>query len=218
MQGTLVLNAKNSRSGQRLEALSKMRKLLVVWFGVAALFLWAVACGGQPATPTPTETAGYVSTPAVTTPEPEATTGTSPEEPEATATPIPEAPETEPGPSPTTAPDTAPNAEPTTAAVATEPAVPTEAPENTAPPPPTEAPADKAATSTSAPPPTSTPTPAPPPTSTPTIEPTPDIPVGSNVGNRAPEFTLTLTEGRTLTSEELREQGQPFLLFFHSVH
>lgn len=66
-----------------------------------------------------------------------------------------------------------------------------------------------------------TPTPAPLPTSTPTAvpteEPTPDIPVGSNVGNRAPEFSLTLNGGQVVSSEDLRTQGRPVLLFFHST-
>ncbi len=195
-----------------------MSKVLAVWIGVAALLLWAGACGGEAATNTPSEVTRDVSTPTVSTPEPEATPAASPEDPdpaEPTFTLVPSL-----GPQPTavstTGPDMAQDPAPTTVASATEP-VPTQVPGNTAAAP-TMAPVEQAATSTSAPPPTSTPTPAPPPTSTPTMEPAPDIPVGSDVGNRAPEFTLTLTEGRTLTSEDLREGGQPFLLFFHSVH
>ena len=219
MYGIRVLNTwKNSQCGQYSEALTRMRKLLVVWIGAAVLLLWAAACGGQPATPTPTDTVGDVSTPTVSTPVPEATSTASPEEPDSTSTLVSETPGMEQTAGPTTGLDPAQGVSPTSAAMVTKSPEQTGVPKSTAAPPSTTAPIGQPPAPTPGIPPANTPTPAPPPTATPTTEPAPDIPVGSNVGNRAPEFTLTLTEGRMLTSEDLREQGQPVLLFFHSVH
>ena len=189
---------------------------MAVWLGAAALLLWAVACGSS-ATSTPTEGAGDVSATAVGTAVPEPTTAASPEGPAPTFTPIPEAPGTDPDPSPTSAPDMGQDGVTATAVVVTEAPPSTQAPENTEAPAPAMSSTEQPSTSTPVLLPTSTPTPAPPPTAAPTVEPAPDLPVGSNVGNRAPEFTLTLTEGRTLTSEDLRAEGTPVLLFFHSV-
>ena len=199
-----------------------MRKLLAVWIGAGALLLGAMACGAPAATPTPTEMVGDASTPL-----PDPTPAESPEATQPTPTLVPS-----PGPGATA--DSATTHEATRAVVPTEAALGTDAPdqseglESTAAPPPTMTPVEQPPTPVSGVPPTNTPTPAPPPTNTPTAappptatsapEPTPDLPVGSSVGNRAPEFALTLTEGRTFTSEDLREQGQPVLIFFHSVH
>ncbi len=64
---------------------------------------------------------------------------------------------------------------------------------------------------TPVPPPTATP-PTPPPTATPA--PAITARVGNDVGERVPDFTLTLVSGETVTSADLIESGQPTFLFF----
>ena len=106
-------------------------------------------------------------------------------------------------------------------------AEPTPPPTATAPP----APASPQPTSTIAPAPTSTPTPtaaSPQPTST--TAPTPaatatatdtagwrtDVEAGGRIGNAAPNATVTLTGGTTVTLEELAG-GKPLLLYFFAT-
>jgi peroxiredoxin len=45
----------------------------------------------------------------------------------------------------------------------------------------------------------------------------PAAPVGTNVGERAPDFTLKSLSG-TVTSADLLKSGRPLFLFFHSEH
>ena len=42
-------------------------------------------------------------------------------------------------------------------------------------------------------------------------------PIGSQVGNTVPEFTLNLLDGGSITSAELMNQDQPSFLFFHAT-
>ena len=86
----------------------------------------------------------------------------------------------------------------------------------TAPPPPTAVPA---------PPPTAVPAPPPPPTATPRPAPTatavptatPNIPVGHNVGQRAPDFTVTAVSGETITLSEVTASGKAVLIYFFAT-
>ncbi len=43
-------------------------------------------------------------------------------------------------------------------------------------------------------------------------------PVGTQVGNLAPEFTLDLIGGGSISSAELMDQNQPSFLFFHATY
>lgn len=82
-------------------------------------------------------------------------------------------------------------------------------PTATAPPPPTA----------TAVPPTSTATVPPPPTATavpPTPTPAPAVRVGSSVGERVPEFTLSLADGSTVSATSLIQSERPTFLFFFS--
>ena len=59
-----------------------------------------------------------------------------------------------------------------------------------------------------------------PPTATPVPEPTrPPVTaeVGTNVGNRAPDFTLNLPQGRQVSSTDLVAQGKPVFILFHAT-
>ena len=68
-------------------------------------------------------------------------------------------------------------------------------------------------------PPTATHTPVPP-TATPVPEPTrPPVTdeVGTNVGDRAPEYVLNLPQSRQISSTELVAQGKPVFILFHAT-
>ena len=52
----------------------------------------------------------------------------------------------------------------------------------------------------------------------PTLETTAEVRVGSDIGNRLPDFELTLTgNGEKLTSTSLVESGRPAFLFFFAT-
>lgn len=137
--------------------------------------------------------------------------------------------------SPTAAPATVAVVPPTPAA--TTPPAPTAtvapAPVATVPPPPTAPPPTATAvpptpSATAPPPPTATavlptptaiPTPAPtatavPPTPTTIPTPAPAVAVGSSVGERVPEFTLSLADGSTVSATSLIQAERPTFLFF----
>lgn len=59
---------------------------------------------------------------------------------------------------------------------------------------------------------TTTPTGPAVPTETPVLA--SSVHVGPNVGNRAPDFTLTFANGQTLSLTSLRDQGRPVVLYF----
>lgn len=125
-----------------------------------------------------------------------------------------------PTPAATTPP--APAAIPTPAPVATVPPAPTAPPPTaTTPPAPTATAVPPAPTATT-PPPTATaipPTPtatAVPPTPTAIPTPAPAVAVGSSVGERVPEFTLSLADGSTVSATSLIQAERPTFLFFFS--
>ena len=55
------------------------------------------------------------------------------------------------------------------------------------------------------------------PTPLPTSTLAPDLAVGPNVGDLAPDFILTLPDEETVTLASLREQDKPFVLFFFTT-
>ena len=62
-----------------------------------------------------------------------------------------------------------------------------------------------------------TPTPTAPATSTEVPADALSIPVGSSVGNRAPDFTLTFSDGQTVSLASLRGQGSPVVVYFFAT-
>ncbi len=129
------------------------------------------------------------------------------------------APTTPPTPAPTTPP--APAATVAPAPVATVPPAPTALPPTaTAVPPAPTATTPPPPTATAVPPtPTAIPTPAPtatavPPTPTAIPTPAPAVAVGSSVGERVPEFTLSLADGSTVSATSLIQAERPTFLFF----
>ena len=67
-------------------------------------------------------------------------------------------------------------------------------------------------------PPTSqTPTPTAPATPTEVPADALSIPVGSSVGNRAPDFTLTFSDGQTVSLASLQGQESPVVLYFFAT-
>ena len=112
--------------------------------------------------------------------------------------PVEAVPTTPPAP---TAPTTAP-AQPGPTAVPTVPtaALPTAVP---------------APTATPRPAPTATPPPRP--TATPVPTATPNVPVGHNVGQRAPDFTVTAVDGSTYTLSEVTASGKAVLVYFFAT-
>ena len=48
-------------------------------------------------------------------------------------------------------------------------------------------------------------------------EPTPALKVGGKVGNRAPDFTVTLGDGGSATLASLLEEEKPLLLYFFTT-
>ena len=61
---------------------------------------------------------------------------------------------------------------------------------------------------------TSAPAPAPPPAPTPSET---TIDIGHQVGDRAPEFMLALTDDRQINSAELVAEGKPVFILFHAT-
>ena len=64
------------------------------------------------------------------------------------------------------------------------------------------------------------PTPTDPPTAAPSTLETaqPSAPtVGTRVGDRAPDFTLTLSQDQRISSTELIAQGKPIFILFHAT-
>ena len=120
-------------------------------------------------------------------------------------------------PAPTTPPATATSAPVPT----TPPATATSAPAPTAPPAPATAPPTATSVPTATAPPataTAQPTATPPPP-TATTPPTPTAVaanIGSKVGERVPDFDMSVTDGTTVTSVSLIEVGRPAFLFFYS--
>ena len=51
----------------------------------------------------------------------------------------------------------------------------------------------------------------------PTQEPERELPVGGDVGERAPDFTVTLADGSTASLESLLAPGKPLLLYFFAT-
>ena len=102
-----------------------------------------------------------------------------------------------------------------TAAPVTQPE-PTVAAAPTAAPPPVVAPAP---TITPSPIPTATPRPRPTATPRPTTTPTPrpQLPLGSEVGNRAPDFTVTAVNGETYTLSEVNASGKAVIVYFFAT-
>lgn len=120
------------------------------------------------------------------------------------------------------APTTAPS-QPTAVGVPLEPTAIVAAPPptaipvpTTAPPPPTAVPAPPP-TAVPAPPPTAMPRPAPTVTPSPVPTATPNIPVGHNVGQRAPDFTVTSVRGETITLSEVTASGKAVLVYFFAT-
>ena len=95
-------------------------------------------------------------------------------------------------------------------------AAPTVAAAPTAAPPPFEAPAP---TITPSPFPTATPRPQPTATRVPTATPTPrpQLPLGSEVGNRAQDFTVTVVNGETYTLSEVNASGKAVIVYFFAT-
>ena len=93
---------------------------------------------------------------------------------------------------------------------------PTVAAAPTAAPPPFAAPAP---TITPSPFPTATPRPRPTATPRPTTTPTPrpQLPLGSEVGNRAPDFTVTAVNGETYTLSEVNASGKAVIVYFFAT-
>jgi len=42
-------------------------------------------------------------------------------------------------------------------------------------------------------------------------------PVGLDIGQRAPSFTVTGLDGRQISDADLRAQGKPYILYFHAT-
>lgn len=61
------------------------------------------------------------------------------------------------------------------------------------------------------------PTAAPPPKASEGTQAQPRPEVGLNVGNLAPDFSLTTLDGRPLTGAELEAQDKPYVLFFFAT-
>ena len=80
-------------------------------------------------------------------------------------------------------------------------------------PPPTAIPVPTAAP----PPPTATPRPAPTATPRPVPTATPNVPVGHNVGQRAPDFTVTAVNGETVTLSEVTASGKAVIVYFFAT-
>ena len=116
------------------------------------------------------------------------------------------------------APTAAPAPAAATAAPVTQPVqpAPTVAAAPTAAPPPVAAPAP---TITPSPIPTATPRPQPTATRVPTATPTPkpQLPLGPDVGNRAPDFTVTAVNGETYTLSEVNASGKAVILYFFAT-
>ncbi len=93
---------------------------------------------------------------------------------------------------------------------------PTVAAAPTAAPPPVAAPAP---TITPSPIPTATPRPRPTATPRPTTTPTPrpQLPLGSEIGNRAPDFTVTAVNGETYTLSEVNASGKAVIVYFFAT-
>ena len=51
----------------------------------------------------------------------------------------------------------------------------------------------------------------------PTQEPERELPVGGDVGDRAPDFTVTLADGSAASLESLLAPGKPLLLYFFAT-
>ena len=65
---------------------------------------------------------------------------------------------------------------------------------------------------------TSAPAPAPPPAAAPAPAPSETtIDIGHQVGDRAPEFMLALTDDRQINSTELVAEGKPVFILFHAT-
>ena len=116
-------------------------------------------------------------------------------------------------------------------------AVPTQAPAPVAPAPTTApvqpAPTAAVAAPTVAPPPAPTAAPPPPPTATPRPAPTaaprptaiptprptatPNIPIGHNVGQRAPDFSVTAVDGNSYTLSDITASGKSVLIYFFAT-
>ena len=148
--------------------------------------------------------------------EPQADTPT----PAPTNTPIP-APTDTPAPAPTNTPTPAPTATPDLLASQGTVEGTLEKPTPTPEPQPTDTPTPRPTnTPTPSPQPTDTPTPVP--TDTPTPEPAPasgwrtDIDTGSDIGDRAPDVSLTLADGSTATIESAGG-GRAVLLYFFAT-
>lgn len=142
--------------------------------------------------------------PRAAAPETPSTAAVIPAAPE----PVQAVPTAPPAPTAAPAPTTVPvQPEPTVAAVApTAAPVPTVAAVPTAPPPPTATPRPAP---TATPRPTATPTPAP--------TATPNIPVGHNVGQRAPDFTIQAVDGTSYTLSEVTASGKAVLVYFFAT-
>ena len=161
---------------------------------------------GSP-TAAPATVAVVQATPAATTPP--APTATNPPAPTATAVPPAPTATTPPAPVATIPPAPAATTPPAPTATAVPPA-----PTATTPPPPTATAVPATPTATTVPPtPTAT---AVPPTPTAIPTPAPAVAVGSSVGERAPEFTLSLADGSTVTATSLIQAERPAFLFFFS--
>ncbi|MCH8310249.1 MAG: hypothetical protein IIB17_07110, partial [Chloroflexi bacterium] len=50
-----------------------------------------------------------------------------------------------------------------------------------------------------------------------TQPPAPEVKIGNSVGDRAPEFEFSLTDGTKVSSVSLIEQGEPAYLFFFAT-
>ena len=163
----------------------------------------AVRMGAQPtATFVPAPT---VALPPTAAPASVATTPPAPTAAPPTAIPAPTA-TIAPAPAATTAPAQSATVQPLpTATVGTVPPAPT-ATATSAPPTATPTPAPTATA-------TSTPTPIP----TPTAIPTPSVPVGNDVGERAPDFKMTLADGSVVTLASLIAAERPTFLFFFAT-
>ena len=81
-------------------------------------------------------------------------------------------------------------------------------------PPPVVAPAP---TITPSPIPTARPAPTVTPSPIPTPTPRPQLPLGSEVGNRAPDFTVTAVNGETYTLSEVNASGKAVIVYFFAT-
>ena len=93
-------------------------------------------------------------------------------------------------------------------------AAPTAAAAPTVAPPPFAAPAP---TITPSPIPTARPAPTVTPSPIPTPTPKPQLPLGSEVGNRAPDFTVTAVNGETYTLSEVNASGKAVIVYFFAT-